>query len=68
MFIYKGNWVVDLAGDYCKVDHLNERDKVWGYWSSNPEHLLCTDAENIVGKYRTKKQAKVVADIIRGVW
>lgn len=67
MFIYCGNWVVDIAGDYCKVDHLDSRDKVWGYWSCNPEHLLCTNIENIVGKYQTRKQAIAVADIIRGV-
>lgn len=67
MFIYRGNWVVDVEGDYCKVDHLDSRGNVWGHWSCNPDHLLCTKLDWIVGKYRTKKQAVAVADIIRGV-
>ena len=71
MHIYKGNWVVDDRGDYCKVtcieDSNDDRNTtlVWGYWIDNLPHELHTDISNIVGKYRTRKQAKMIADIIK---
>ena len=71
MHIYKGNWVVDYVGAYCKVTHIddfNDDSKmalVWGYWSDKPLYELNTDISKIVGKYRTRKQAKMIADIIK---
>jgi len=65
MHLYIGNWVVDDVGDYCKITDIIDGDEIWGYWSNEPEQALCTSLDCIVGKYRTKKEAKVVADIIK---
>ena len=65
MHLYVGNWVVDDMGDYCKITEIVDDDEIWGYWSNNLEQALCTSADCIVGKYRTKKEAKMVADIIK---
>lgn len=68
MHLYIGNWVVDDMGDYCKITRISEgeyQDEVWGIWSNNPETDLCTTKDCIVGKYRTKKEAMAVADIVK---
>ena len=68
MQIYRGNWVVDYVGDYCKVTRIYDNHNtalVWGYWSNTPEFEFQTDISKIVGKYRTRKEAKMIADIIK---
>ena len=71
MHIYRGNWVVDHLGDYCKVTCIDDSNDdrntalVWGYWSNTPEFEFQTDISKIVGKYRTRKEAKIIADIIK---
>ena len=69
-----GDWVVDNVGGYCKVLKLDyyptgELDSVWGYWSDVAEkEFLFTPFKNIKFIFKTKKQAKVIADIVKATY
>ena len=71
MHLYIGNWVVDDLGDYCKITRIigdserGHKEEIWGIWSNHPVQELRTSSDCIVGKYRTKKEAMAVADIVR---
>ena len=69
-----GDWVVDIHGDYCKVTRIGyksrdngEDNAVWGFWSDNKSEELYTSPEYISLVFKLKREAKVMADIIKSV-